>query len=156
MAYTFLFTSHILRVHEWEQNYAGSRGSSSLHRMDDRRTSSNATLLMNLCHIGKLTVDSFYMLLGVYYSSLPATSVVSWLCYTLNKLDTSSNGIYTVRNPRAGYVTTVLGFLNWVDPLDLVSNYYLYNRGELYKSYIIGVSYIKAIAQQHKQVYLLP
>ena len=73
------------------------------------------------------------MLLGVYYSSL---SVVLWLRYTLNKLDTSSNGIYTVRNPRAGYVTTslrsvvtttVLGFLNRVDPLDSVStcNYYL-------------------------------
>ena len=74
------------------------------------------------------------MLLGVYYSSLPETSVVLWLRYTLNKLDTSSNGIYVVRNPRAGYATTslrsvvtttTLGFLNRVDPLDSVSNYYV-------------------------------
>ena len=73
------------------------------------------------------------MLLGVYYSSFPATSVVSWLRYTLNKLDTSSNGIYAVRNPWAGYVTTslrsvvtttTLGFLNRIDPLDSVYNYY--------------------------------
>ena len=34
-------------------------------------------------HCGKLTVDSFYMLLEVYYSLLPATSMVSWLRYTL-------------------------------------------------------------------------
>ena len=65
------------------------------------------------------------MLLGVYYSSLPATSVVLWLRYTLNKLDTSSNGIYAVRNPRVGYVTTALGFVNRVDPLNSVSNYYV-------------------------------
>ena len=74
------------------------------------------------------------MLLGVYYSSLPATSVVLCLHYTLNKLDTSSNGIYMVRNPWAGYITTslrsfvtttALGFLNRVDPLDSESNYYV-------------------------------
>ena len=74
------------------------------------------------------------MLLEVYYSSLLATFVDSWLCYTLNKLDTSSNEIYVVRNPRVGYVTTSLrsvvtttafGFLNRIDPLDSVSNYYL-------------------------------
>ena len=74
------------------------------------------------------------MLLGVYLSSSLATSMDSWLRYTLNKLDTSSNGIYAVRNPRAGYVTTslrsvvtttALRFLNRVDPLDSLSNYYV-------------------------------
>ena len=65
------------------------------------------------------------MVLGVYYLSLPATSVFFCACYTLNKLDTFSNGIYAIRNPQAGYVTTALGFLNHVDPLDSVSNYYL-------------------------------
>ena len=83
---------------------------SSLHGMDDRCMCSNATLLMSLRHIVENSVDSFYMLLGVYYSLLPATSVVLWLCYTLNtcKLDTASNGIYVVRNPRTGYITTTL------------------------------------------------
>ena len=77
------------------------------------------------------------MLLGVYSSSLLATFMDLWLRYTLNKLDTLSNEIYAVRNPLAGYVTTLpcsvvttttLGFLNHVhvDPLDSVSNYYVF------------------------------
>ena len=74
------------------------------------------------------------MLLGVYYSSSLATSVVLWPHYTLNKLDTLSNVIYVVRNCRAGYettslhlvvTTTALKSLNNIDPLDLVSIYYV-------------------------------
>ena len=94
----------------------------------------------SLPHCGKLTVDSFHMLLGVYYSSSPATSVVSWLRYTLNKLDTSSNGSMWLET---GYVTTVLGFLNCVDPLDLVSNYYIiigYYCGIIYMYLKVGTS----------------
>ena len=71
---------------------------------------------MNLRHI----------LLEVYSLLSLATSVDSWLRYTLNKLDTSPNGIYTVSNPRAGYLTTALRFLNCIDLLDSVSNFFLY------------------------------
>ena len=74
------------------------------------------------------------MLLGVYYSLSQATSMVLWPSYTLNRFDTLSNRIYTVRNPLAGYVTTplhsvvvkmttTLEFLNHLDLLDSVSNY---------------------------------
>ena len=116
----------------------GSRGSSSRQLSTRDRRSSYASKCHAVDesspHCGKLTVDSFYILLGVYYSSQPVTSVVSWLRYPLNKIDTSSNGIYVVRNPRAGYVTTLLRsvvtttalrFLSRVDPLDSVSNYYM-------------------------------
>ena len=106
--------------------------SSSLDGMDDRHMCSNATLLMNLRHIVKNSVDSFCMLLEMYSSPSLVTFIDLWLHYTLNKLDTLSNRIYVVRNPRAGYVTTslcsvvrttTLGFLNRVDFLDSVSNY---------------------------------
>ena len=63
---------------------------SSLHGMDDHRVRLYAfkrhvddVVDESSPHCGKITVDSFCMLLGVYYSTLPATSVVSWLCYTL-------------------------------------------------------------------------
>ena len=97
---------------------------SSLHGMDDPASYAFKCHAVDESspHCGKLTVESFYMLLGVYlYSLLPATSVDSWLHYTLSKLDTSSNRIYTVKNPQVGYVTTslcsvvtttALGFLN--------------------------------------------
>ena len=48
-------------------------------------------------------MNSFCMLLGVYLSSSLATFVDSSFRYTLNKLDTESNGIYVVRNTQAGY-----------------------------------------------------
>ena len=64
-----------------------------------------ATLLKT--HSGQLLHASGSVLL----MSLPATFVVLWLRYTLNKLDTSSNGIYAVRDPQAGYVISTL--LRW-------------------------------------------
>ena len=110
---------------------------SSLHGMLDRRTCSNATLLMNLRHIvekSQWTASTcFWECITRRSQQLPW--FCAWLRYTLNELDTSSNGIYTVRNPRADYIstslrsvvtTTALGFLNRVDPLDSVSNYYLF------------------------------
>ena len=54
----------------------------------------------------KLTVNSFCMLLYMYLSSSLATSVDSWLRYTLNKLDTESKGSTRFRNPRAVVMTT--------------------------------------------------
>ena len=125
-AYTFLFASHTLRIHKGEQNYTWSIWKQLKVALYTGRTIVvRHAVDESSPHCRKLTVDSFYMLLGVYYSSLPATSVVLWLRYTLNKLDTSSNGIYAVRNPRVGYVTTALRFLNHVDPLNSVSNYYV-------------------------------
>ena len=61
---------------------------SSLHRMDGS-FKRHAVQWWSSPHCEKLTVDSFYMLLRVYYLLLPATSAVSWLGYTLNNLDIS-------------------------------------------------------------------
>ena len=66
--------------------------------------------------------------------------------YTLNKLDTAYNGIYVVRNPRAGYVTTLLcsvvitttlRFLNHVGHLDSVSNYYVLLYSPISRQYLM-------------------
>ena len=81
----------------------------SWHGMEDYYMRSNATLLMCLSHI----VQSHNgQLLGVYHWLSLATSIVSWPQYTLNKLDTLSNGTYMVRNPLACDLNTTLWFLN--------------------------------------------
>ena len=73
---------------------------SSLHGVNDRRTHSNTVLLMNLHQI----VENSQWPTSVcfwYYSLLLATSMVSWPCYTQNKLDTESKGSTRFRNLRA-------------------------------------------------------
>ena len=54
--------------------------------------------------------------------------VILLYCFSLNKLDTLSNEIDAVTNPRVGYVTTNLWFLHCVDPSDSISNYYVQYR----------------------------
>ena len=62
------------------------------------------------------------------------TAVVTVASYTLNRLDTSANGIYAVKKPsrrhrtlalRARVLWLPLGFLYRVDPLASVSNLYV-------------------------------
>ena len=87
----FLFASHILRIHEWEQNYAWITwkqlkvvlytGWMIVVRIQTPRCWWIFATLWKMYafkrhavdesspHCGKLTVDSFYILLGVYYSS---------------------------------------------------------------------------------------
>ena len=97
----------------------------------------------SLPHCGKLTAASFCMLLGVYYSSSLATSVVLWPHYTLNKLDTLSNVIYVVRNCQAGYETTSLLLVVTTTALESLNNidpwtWHLLNHAtsELYAKFI--------------------
>ena len=105
---------------------------SYLHGMNDRCMHSNATLLTSLCHIVEnsqwAASGSVLLIIASNFHGLVAH-------YTLNKLDTLSNEIYAVRNPRAGYTTTALRFLNRVDPLDSVSNYYINTAGVLLSVY---------------------
>ena len=89
-------------------------------------------LLTSLCHIVEnsqwTASGSVLLVIASNFNGLVAH-------YTLNKLDTLSNEIYAVRNPRAGYITTTLKFLNHVDPLDSVSNYYINTAGVLLSVY---------------------
>lgn len=78
--------------------------------------------------------------------------------YILNKLDTLSNRIYAVKNPQAARLPTcnnlattwlsqltTLWFLNFIDHLDLVSNYYLHYpviSVAAYKFLLIANSYV--------------
>ena len=105
---------------------------SSLHGMNDRCTHSNTMLLTSLCHIVE---NSQWAASGSVLLVITSNSHGLVAHYTLNKLDTLSNEIYAVRNPRAVYITTALRFLNHVDPLDSVSNYYINTAGVLLSVY---------------------
>ena len=104
---------------------------SSLHGMNDRCMHSNATLLTSLCHIVE---NSQWAASGSVLLVIASNFHGLVTHYTLDTC-TLSNKIYAVRNIRAGYITTALRFLNRVDPLDSVSNYYINTAGVLLSVY---------------------
>ena len=56
--------------------------------MGNRRTHSNGTLLKNIRRMVKNSAASFSVLLGLYYSSSLATTVLLWSTHGLVSVDT--------------------------------------------------------------------